>query len=99
MVEFRPWGKALSEVLLPPRADNCPELNPMLLYPLAASTAAWPLLGRKIAVYHRPETMKLLTTFDEKTWVSLIWPSYSGWLLLVLKTFGRMRSVEVGWFP
>src|SRR5271169_6617975 len=99
MVELRPWGKIKSGTLVPPRLDNDPEVNWMVLYPLAASTAAWPLSGRKIAVYHRPETMKLLTVVGEKMWVSLIWPSYSGWLLEVLKTAGRIRSVEVGWSP
>src|SRR5579863_1700590 len=97
MLELRPWGKPLSLVPVPPSADSCPALNPTLLNPRAESTAAWPLSGRKTAVYHRPETMKLLTTVGEKTWVSLIWPSYSGWVLEVLNTAGRIRSVEVGW--
>src|SRR5580692_487070 len=92
MLELRPWGKALTL----PRAVNPPLLIATLLYPRAASTAGSPLSGRKTAEYHRPATMKLLTTVGEKIWVSLIWPSYSGWLLEVLKTAGSIRSVPVG---
>ena len=86
----------MSPTLLPPRADSVLSLNVMSPYPLVAVTAAAPLSGRKIALYHRPERMKLLTVVGEKIWVSLIWPSYSGWLLDVLKIFGSIRSVVVG---
>src|SRR5271165_3181017 len=92
-VTMRPCGYALSD---PPRAVNRPSSKDITV---GNVFSAWAKLGGpKIAEYHMPEAMKLLTAVVPKVWVSLIWPSYSGCTLLALNA-ALIGSVPVAWTP